>query len=98
MTTDVFVIAQSPVARFKAFEIVDEIRRNRIRALCNLNDRSMKAQMREANRLEAKFVYIIGETELAEGAGSLKDMQSGEQNKISFDRIVEEIRNRLPIS
>jgi histidyl-tRNA synthetase len=58
----------------------------------------MKAQMREANRLEAKFVYIIGETELAEGAGSLKDMQSGEQNKISFDRIVEEIRNRLPIS
>jgi histidyl-tRNA synthetase len=51
----------------------------------------MKAQMREANRAEAKFTFIIGENELSEGAGILKNMQSGDQEKVVFDAVVARI-------
>ena len=93
-----FAISIGDAARQKSFELVSVLRAAHIGCLLDLNSRSMKAQMREANKEGAQFVYIIGESELAEGAGILKNMQSGEQAKISFDTIVEEITHRLPIS
>jgi histidyl-tRNA synthetase len=82
----------SPILR-KAYETVHALRSAGLSAQMDLHGRSMKAQMREANKLGAKFTYIIGETELAEHAGMLKDMQSGEQKKISFTEIESAIRN-----
>ncbi len=89
--TSVYVIAQSPVARLKTYEVSQSLRRAGIASLFDLNGRSMKAQMREANREQAKFVFIIGESELAEGAGMLKTMESGEQEKVGFDSIAERL-------
>lgn len=86
--TTFFAVTLSPLASFKSFEILSSLTSSGISATADFNARSMKAQMREANRVGAKFVYIIGETELAENAGILKDMQSGEQEKVSFDQIV----------
>jgi histidyl-tRNA synthetase len=93
-----FAIMLGEPAQRKGFEIASTLRAANIDCLLDLNARSMKAQMREANKANAKLVYIIGESELAEGAGILKEMQTGEQTKISFDKIVEEITRRLPIS
>ena len=93
-----FTIMLGESAQRKGFEIVSALRAANIDCLLDLNARSMKAQMREANKANAKFVYIIGESELAEGAGVLKEMQTGEQTKIHFDSIVEEIKRRLPHS
>ncbi|HET6402633.1 MAG TPA: histidine--tRNA ligase [Candidatus Kapabacteria bacterium] len=93
-----FAIMLGESARSKGFEMVSTLRVANIDCLLDLNARSMKAQMREANKANAKFAYIIGESELAEGAGILKNMETGEQAKISFDTIVEEMMHRLPIS
>jgi histidyl-tRNA synthetase len=84
---EVYVVAQSPLARQKTFEVVSDLRSHGVASMCDLSDRSMKAQMREANREQARYVYIIGESELAEGAGMLKDMQTSEQDKISFEQV-----------
>ena len=92
----VYVVAQSPVARLKTYEVSQSLRRAGITTLFDLNGRSMKAQMREANREQAKYVYIIGESELAEGAGMLKTMQSGEQEKIEFDAISNRLSSANP--
>ena len=89
---DVYVIAQASTAREKAFYITNTLRAGGFSSMSDLNARSFKAQMREANRLGAKFVFIIGETELTEDAGVLKDMQSGEQEKVPFDNIVSEVK------
>ncbi len=95
---NVYVLAQGVGTRTRAFDVTAQLRSVGVGAIADLNNRSFKAQMREANKLEAPFVYIIGETELAEGAGILKNMQTGEQCKVSFDIIAEEIKHRLPIS
>ena len=87
----IYVVAQSVAARNKAFEITGKLRASGVGSVCDLNNRSMKAQMRDANREGAKYVYIIGDSELIEGSGSLKNMQIGEQRQIRFEQIVSEM-------
>ncbi len=50
--------------------------------------RSLKAQMREADRQQADFVVVIGEEEIKTNTIVLKEMKSGNQNKLSFDELV----------
>ena len=50
--------------------------------------RSMKSQMREANKLGAKYVIIIGENELQQNQAELKDLTTGNQEKVDLDSIV----------
>jgi threonyl-tRNA synthetase len=51
------------------------------------SDRSMKAQMREANRCGAASVLIVGETEMARKTAVLKNMTDGTQTELPFEQI-----------
>ena len=88
----IYIVAQSGAARTKVFETTNLLRQNKFRVICDLNNRSMKAQMREANREAAQYTYIIGDSELAEGAGILKTMSTGEQEKVPFENVVEKLQ------
>lgn len=85
----VYVIAQSPAARSKAFAITSDLRSAGISALLDVNGRSFKAQMREANRESVSYTYIIGDSELEAHAGALKNMQSGQQETVPFAELTE---------
>ena len=43
--------------------------------------------MREANRLNARYVIVIGEDELKKGAAALKDMDGHQQREVAFDEL-----------
>ena len=47
----------------------------------------MKAQMRAANRLNARYVVIVAQDELAAGQAQVKNMDSGEQRAVAFDAL-----------
>ena len=49
--------------------------------------RSLKAQMKYANKIHAKNTLIIGDNELAENKGRLKNMETGEQTDVTLDTI-----------
>jgi histidyl-tRNA synthetase len=51
----------------------------------------MKKQMEYANRRGIPYVVIIGSNELERGVATLKNMQSGEQQEVSFDELVEQL-------
>jgi len=53
----------------------------------DLKGRSMKAQMREANRQQARRVVILGDAELDAGTAQLKHMDTGEQQSVSLDSL-----------
>jgi histidyl-tRNA synthetase len=57
--------------------------------------RSLKAQMREANRQQAKIVLILGENELTKQCFSVKDMQAGAQTEIGFNDILIYLKSHL---
>jgi histidyl-tRNA synthetase len=90
-----YVIALGQAARSTAFKIASEIRASGNTAMFDLHDnRSMKAQMREANRANATHAIIIGDSELAEGAAMVKNMASSEQEKVPFAQIVAHVTNK----
>ena len=51
--------------------------------------RTMKAQMKDANRVMAKHVIIIGEEEIVSKQLTMKNMETGDQEKISIENIIE---------
>lgn len=72
-----------------------ELRKKAIASETDLLGRSLKAQMREADRQHARFVVIVGEKELLAKEAVIKDMRSGEGRPIALDRFVEELEGIL---
>jgi len=62
--------------------LAQRLRRAGVPAQLDLLHRSLKAQMKEADRLGCRFVLVMGEQEVASGAATLRDMQSGEQKPV----------------
>ena len=60
----------------------------------DLLGRSIKAQMREANRQNTRFVLILGENELEKQEFSVKLMDKGEQINISFASIIDFLKEK----
>ena len=77
---DVFAIAPKAEAAALAFTTVEQLREAGICAAYDYQQRSMKAQMKAANRLNAKFVLIFGEDELSRGMVTLRDMQTEDKD------------------
>ena len=81
---DIYIAGMDQNSRAKAFSLAGELRRNDISAECDLMDRSVKAQLKYADKLGAKYVAVIGETELEEGAVDVKKMSDGSSQKVAF--------------
>jgi histidyl-tRNA synthetase len=81
---DVFVAADD-AQRERAFALVRELRAAGLHAEMDLAERSMKGQMRQADRVRARRAVILD----AEGAAHLRDMSSGEQSELDLARAVE---------
>ncbi len=59
------------------------------------NRRSLKSQMREAGRHQARFVIIMGEAELEQGQASVRDMDAGEQMTVPLIELAQWLKKRL---
>ncbi|MCJ7821771.1 MAG: histidine--tRNA ligase, partial [Armatimonadetes bacterium] len=79
---DIYIAAASPEARRPAFVLATELRQAGISAELDYTSRSLKTQMKEADRLAARFTAFLGEEELAAGSLTLRDMRTGEQQAI----------------
>lgn len=84
---DVFIVALGEAAMKWAFSGASRLREANLDVSFDLKGRSMKAQMREANRQQARFVAIVGDDELASGEVQLKDMDTGEQTAVRLEDI-----------
>jgi len=87
----VYFIALNEEARKRSFELITDLRKSNISCEYDLLNRSFKAQMRDANRLGVKYVYIIGEDELAKNAGQLKNMAESTQVEVPFSLLLTEL-------
>ena len=89
--TDAFVVALGEEAQVAAFKLLTKLRQAGLKAGMDYAGRSMKAQMKQANKANARFALIIGEDEVKEACVQLKDMAKSEQEKVSFDNIVDKL-------
>ena len=88
---DAFIVALGEAARQPAHLLARDLRRAEFTALIDYGDRSMKAQMRRANRTGARYVLILGDEELARGSVKVKDMSSGGEALVGRDDVVRKL-------
>jgi histidyl-tRNA synthetase len=74
-----FLVMLGDEARAAGPKVLSQLRRAGIRSDCDFVGRSMRAQMREANRQNARFALLLGDNELAEGKIAVKNMAEGTQ-------------------
>ena len=74
-------------ARAKAYQLVNALRMSGVVVETDYMDRSVKAQMKYANKLGAKHTVILGENELNSNAAKIKNMETGEQTEVALDAI-----------
>lgn len=87
----VFIAYHGEAHRSDAFRIVRELREVGIVALTDVDARSLKSQLRQADKSGAEFVAVLGEDEVASGTVSLKRMETGEQSLVAQSSLVEAV-------
>ena len=85
---DLFIVALGEKATLKAVEIAKDMREEGFSALLDLNQRSVRAQMKYVDKLGAKFNVVIGDNEVEAKTAKLKNMQTGEETEINLDTFV----------
>jgi histidyl-tRNA synthetase len=87
-SVDVYFVTLGDAARKFALTQLPKVREAGISATMDYMSRSMKAQMKDANRENARYTIIIGDNELAEGKFTLRNMKKSEEHSLTFDEIL----------
>lgn len=85
---DLFIVALGDKATLKAIEIAKDMRDEGFSVLYDLNGRSLRAQMKYADKVGAKFNVVIGDNEVDNKLAVLKDMATGDTAEINLDTFV----------
>ena len=88
---DTFVVAAGDSARAPAHVLARELRQAGLVALVDYEPRSLKAQMKRANRIGARRVLILGDDELEKGEVTVREMETSEQTTAPRDEIVQRL-------
>lgn len=92
---DVFIVTMGSRANEKAMEISQNLRKNMISVDIDHLGRSTKAQFKYSNKVNSFYTIVIGDNELDNNSVALKNMDTGEQEEISLDSIIDEIIKRV---
>lgn len=92
---DLFIVSMGEEADRLAFKLLAKLRSNGISADKDYLAKGIKAQFKYANRLNARYTVVIGDDEIEKNIVSLKDMDSGEQEEVSIDDLIEELGGKL---
>ncbi len=92
---DLYIAALGNRSRARAFVWHCEMGLKGIRSEMDFQDRSLKGQMKRADRLGAAHVLIVGDSELEAGAVILRDMKTREQSRIAISEVVDQVGKRI---
>ena len=84
-----YIATMGEKASFKAASIASSLRREGLEVQFDVVSRSVKAQMKYANKLGAAFTVVIGDSELDSGIVKLKNMESGEETEVALENFEE---------
>jgi len=88
--TDLYIAALGEKAQLKATELCAALRSEGYKTETDICARGLKAQMKFADKIGAKFSMVLGDDEIDCGEATLKDMADGSMRKIKLNEIVEE--------
>jgi len=94
-TLDCFFVAIGEEAEIEAVKLIHQLRQTGISVDKDYQHRKIKAQFRAADRLQARYVLILGDNELADQIVTVKSMADGEQLEIPISELVKHMQTTL---
>ncbi len=82
---ELYLASMGERAAQRCFAIATQLRDGGVSVECDTVGRSLKAQMKYADKIGARYVIVVGDNELESGLARLKDMESGESSEIALD-------------
>lgn len=89
-----YLLGMDGQSRAKAFTLAQTLRKSGVPCETDLMNRSVKAQFKYADKAQARFVVVLGEQELQEGAAQVKDMKNSSSERVKFEELVEYLLRR----
>ncbi|MGY0375092.1 histidine--tRNA ligase [Clostridium sp. JNZ J1-5] len=86
---DIYIGFMGDKGKIESIKLVNSLRERGIKAECDHMDKSVKAQMKYANKIGATYTVILGDTEITERKAKLKRMEDGTQIEVALDNIDE---------
>lgn len=86
---DVYIIPMSENEKQKSLNVTNNLRMNGFKADMDYLNRNIKSNFKQADRLNSKFVIIIGEEEIKTNVATIKNNHEKTEEKIEFDKLVE---------
>lgn len=90
---ELYIASMGENAQLRGLAMVSQLRRKGIYAECDIVSRSLKAQMKYADKIGAKYTLIIGDSELEAGRAQLKNMTDSTQTEIELDSVCDYFEN-----
>lgn len=91
----VFLVQLGLMGKKKSLKLFEKLHQAGILAAESLSRDSIKAQMKIADKLGVKFALILGQQEALDGTVIIRDMQSGVQETVPQEKVVEELKKRF---
>jgi len=92
---DLFIAALGENVSLSAFQWMTALRKQGLWVELDYGGKSLKSQMKKANRLDAQNVLIVGDDEAAAKKAVLRDMNTGEQIDVGFNNLVSTLKDIL---
>ena len=84
---ELYVAPMGTAAALYAQKLVTGLRASGVNAECDIMSRSLKAQMKYADKIAARYVLILGDAEIESGRAVVKEMATSEQTEIALDAV-----------
>jgi len=91
----VFLAQVGELAKRKSLKIFEDLRNNNIKVAEALHKDSLVEQLKIADKLEVKFVLILGQKESIDNEIIIREMETGKQKIIPFKKIIKEVKKRI---
>jgi len=91
----IFVVQLGDLAKRKSLKLFEEIRRAGLETASSFSRNTIKAQLKTANKLKARFALILGQKEALDETIIIKDMVSGIQETIPLIKVIKGLKKRL---
>ena len=93
--SQIFLVQIGDLAKRKGLKLFENFRKAKIQISESLGRDSLKAQLSIASKLKVKYTLILGQKEALDGMIIIKNMESGKQETVRLERIIEKIKQYL---
>jgi histidyl-tRNA synthetase len=90
-----FIAALGAETAKKAYELINQLHLEGVRAELDYEGKSLKSQMRKADKLKARYVLIMGEEELKKGRAVLRNMEDKSQEEIPLRDLLTTLKEKI---